>query len=76
MRLLCALTQLLTLVQQIPGLTDLAPSFSSALKSVRALNFSEFLQLACLLVAQDDVGHVVPDVAVIQGCSKVLLFLL
>ena len=76
MRLLCALTQLLTLLQQIPGLSDLAPSFSSALKCVRALNFCEFLQLACLLVAQDHVGQVVPVVAVLQGCSKVLLFLL
>lgn len=76
MSLLFALTQLLTLVQKISGLSDLAPSFSSALKCVRALSFSDFLQLSCLLVAQDNVGHVVRDVAVLQSCSKVLLFLL
>ena len=76
MSLLIALTKILTLVQKISGLSDLAPSFSSALKCVRALNFSEFLQLTCLLVAQDNVSHVVADVAVFQGCSKVIFFLL
>ena len=76
MGLLGALTQSLTLCEQVASFLNKSASFTSTLNSVKAFDVGEFFQLACLLVAEHHVGEVILNSALVQHRSKVPFFIL